>query len=263
MNTANIIYNSLRKKGYTVEGICGILGNLAAESALRPDNLEDYYAGKNGLTDAAYVKGVDNGSINFILPWGFGLAQWTAPDRKKKLLQFALQRNTSIADLQMQIDFLDKELREDFPGVFKTVHGTDSVKAASDAMLLQFERPANATAQMTQRYNMSNSYYRLYKNADADTDSCDDTQLRDDPDDNGVDYSILPVLSRKKNGAADNAYVSVMQALLYKTGYAIDITDRFDSDTEVCLKAFQSEHDLDADGICGRMTWAELVRCET
>ena len=43
---------------------------------------------------------------------GYGLAQWTFWSRKQKLLVFALSRGKSIGDLEMQLDFLWKELTE-------------------------------------------------------------------------------------------------------------------------------------------------------
>ena len=264
MNTAEIIFNALRKKGYTIEGVCGLLGNLAAESALRPDNLEDSYQYKWGISDKTYINQVDAGTRNFIDSAGFGLAQWTFGTRKSKLLAFARQRGVSIADLDMQIDFLDKELREDYPYVYGVLRGNAALKDCSDVVLIRFENPAGAEQQKNYRYSLSKSYYDQFKDDDGDfdSDSCDDSQLRE-PDDDGPDFSILPVLSQKKYGNADNAWVSVMQGLLWKSGYALHITDRFDNQTLICLKEFQEDHELDADGICGRNTWNTLVRCET
>ena len=45
------IYNRLRAAGMTAEGACGMLGNMAAESAMRPDNAQDSY----GIPDDVYV----------------------------------------------------------------------------------------------------------------------------------------------------------------------------------------------------------------
>lgn len=76
---------------------------------------------------------------------GYGLAQWTYHTRKAALLAFARAQGKSIGDLGMQLDFLVKELQESFPAVWKTLTATSSVQAASDAVLLRFERPADTS----------------------------------------------------------------------------------------------------------------------
>ena len=57
----------------------------------------------------------------------------------------AKAQGKSIGDLGMQLDFLVKELRESYPAVWKTLTTTSSVQAASDAVLLRFERPADTS----------------------------------------------------------------------------------------------------------------------
>jgi hypothetical protein len=122
------------------------MGNLYAESGLMPNNLENTYATKFGLTDAQYTQQVDNGTYtNFIKDSaGYGLAQWTYWSRKQNLLNFAKTKNKSIADLDMQLEFLVKELKEDYTNsVYNVLKKATSILEASNAVLLNFERPAN------------------------------------------------------------------------------------------------------------------------
>ena len=93
-------------------GTAGLMGNLYAESGLNPQNLQNTYEKKLDMTDASYTAAVDQGSYdNFVKDSaGYGLAQWTYWSRKQNLLNFAKERNASIGDLEMQIEFLWKEL---------------------------------------------------------------------------------------------------------------------------------------------------------
>ena len=131
----------------TAAGAAGLMGNLKAESNLDPQNLENQYERKLGYSDAAYTAAVDDGSYtNFENDAaGYGLAQWTYHTRKAALLTFSKAQGKSIGDLGMQLDFLVKELQESFPAVWKTLTTTSSVQAASDAVLLRFERPADTS----------------------------------------------------------------------------------------------------------------------
>lgn len=151
MTTEQTIWTTLRAAGLTEAGTAGLMGNLKAESALIPTNLQNTYERKLGYTDATYTAAVDNGSYtNFARDGaGYGLAQWTFHTRKEALLAFArAQKKKSIGDLGMQLAFLVKELREGYPAVWKTLTTTGSVRAASDAVLLQYERPADISEKM-------------------------------------------------------------------------------------------------------------------
>ena len=133
----------LTGKGLNDYAIAGLMGNLWAESALRPNNLQNSFEKKLGMTDKGYTMAVNVGNYkNFIHDGaGYGLAQWTWWSRKQALLYFAQKRKTSIDDLVMQLEFLWEELQA-YEGVMKVLNGARSVKEASDVVLRQFERPA-------------------------------------------------------------------------------------------------------------------------
>ena len=73
----------------------------------------------------------------------YGLAQWTYPARKAALLAFAKAQKKSVGDLDLQLDFLLHELRSDYPALLRQLCAASDVRAASDAVLTQFERPAD------------------------------------------------------------------------------------------------------------------------
>ena len=145
MNTEERIWSFLKAQGLTDAGTAGLMGNLYAESGLRPNNLQNSYEGKLGMADAEYTERVDSGSYtNFAHDCaGYGLAQWTYHTRKANLHKFAKDAGKSIGDLEMQLSFLMQELSSGYKAVLNTLKTTTSVRAASDAVLLQFERPAN------------------------------------------------------------------------------------------------------------------------
>ena len=138
-----------------------MMGNLYAESALRPNNLQNTYEKKLGMTDAEYTAAVDGGSYtNFVKDSaGYGLAQWTYWSRKQALLEFAKGTGKSIGDLQMQLDFLWKEL-QGYTSVLSTLKTATTVKAASDAVLTGYERPADqGDAVKEKRAGYGQKYY--------------------------------------------------------------------------------------------------------
>ena len=162
------IWNKLIYSGMTKAGTAGMMGNLYAESLLNPKNLQNSYEKSLGYTDESYTSAVDSGKYtNFVNDSaGYGLAQWTFWVRKQALLNFAKSQNKSIGDLDMQLDFLIKELKEDYAYLWSALCKTDDVKAASDAVMLQFERPADVSEPAkTKRYEFSKKYYNMFASA--------------------------------------------------------------------------------------------------
>jgi hypothetical protein len=64
------------KSGMTECGVAGLMGNLNAESALYPTNLQNSYEKSLGMSDAEYTAAVDAGTYtNFVNDSaGYGLA---------------------------------------------------------------------------------------------------------------------------------------------------------------------------------------------
>ena len=139
------IWNYLTAAGMNACGAAGLMGNLYAESGLIPTNLQNTYEKKLGYTDAAYTAAVDSGAYtNFAKDSaGYGLAQWTYHTRKAALLAFAKAEGKSVGDLETQLAFLVHELESSFSAVLSTLKTAKTIEAASNAVLLKFERPAN------------------------------------------------------------------------------------------------------------------------
>ena len=152
-------------------GAAGLMGNLYAESALNPKNLQQSFERKLGYTDDSYTAAVDAGSYsNFVYDSaGYGLAQWTYWSRKSKLLIFARTRDASIGDLDMQLAFLLEEIRG-YTGVWAALVGATSVRAASDAVLTGYERPTDQGEAVKQkRASFGQRYFDTYAIKESDT----------------------------------------------------------------------------------------------
>lgn len=178
------IWNFLKSKGLNDYGVAGLMGNLYAESGLIPNNLQNSYESALGFTDSSYVKAVDSGTYsNFVNDYaGFGLAQWTYCTRKKALLNYAESKGASIGDLEMQLEYLYKELSSDYKAVLNTLKTTASVLEASNAVLLKFERPADqSTSMQNRRASYGQKYYDKYTtNNTTDSDNGDNGNNGDD-----------------------------------------------------------------------------------
>lgn len=156
--------------GYTEEGTAGIMGNIHAESANSPINLQNSANRKLGMTDTQYTKAVDDGTYeNFIYDSaGYGICQWTYWSRKKSLLQLAKKRSLSIGSLLMQIDFLEKELKQ--YGLYKKLHNSKDMREATKIFLVQFEKPASVIGKTEDqieeivdiRYQYAQTIYNKY-----------------------------------------------------------------------------------------------------
>ena len=138
------------------------MGNIYAESGLSSINLQNSFEKKLGYTDASYTSGVDAGTYtNFVRDSaGYGLCQWTYWSRKQALLEFCHSKGTSIGDLEMQLEFMYKELSENYGTVMSVLRSATTVLQASNSVLLHALQtkalPYRARGLHTDRYIMTN-----------------------------------------------------------------------------------------------------------
>ena len=165
-NNSSIIWNFLKAQGLNDFGIAGLMGNLYAESGLKPTNLQNTFEKKLGMSDDEYTKAVDDKTYtNFVKDSaGYGLAQWTYYSRKQKMLDFHNEKGKSIGDLTTQLEFLVQELTTGYKtSVWEVLKTAKSVLEASNAVLLKFERPADQSeAVQTKRASYGQEYYDAY-----------------------------------------------------------------------------------------------------
>lgn len=180
--TEQRLYTFFKSKGLCDNGIFGLFGNLYAESGMRPKNLQNSSEKRMGYADDAYTAAVDNGTYgNFVKDSaGYGLAQWTYYTRKQGLLDYARSQGASIGDLQAQAEFLYKELSTSYKSVLSVLKAAASIREASDAVLLHFERTADQSASIqAKRASYGLEYEALYKKEGGNTMT--ERELRQQP----------------------------------------------------------------------------------
>lgn len=166
------IWNFLISKGLNPFGVAGLMGNLDRESGLSPINLQNTYEKILGFTDDTYTTSVDNGDYqNFVHDKaGYGIAQWTYWSRKQNLQKYAQEKGASIGDLEMQLEFLIQELSSSYKSVLNVLKTATSVSQASNAVLLNFEKPANqGSSVQKERAECGQKFYDKYASGKGGT----------------------------------------------------------------------------------------------
>ena len=159
------IWNFLFNEMENSYGVAGLMGNLFAESGLKPTNLQNTFEKKLLLNDDEYTHAVDNGLYtNFVKDGaGYGLAQWTYYSRKDKLLKFANSKKVSIGNLNMQLEFLILELKSDFPKLWSSLLEAETIVDASNLVLTEFEKPRYQSATVkAKRQSYAKEFYDKY-----------------------------------------------------------------------------------------------------
>lgn len=169
------MWNFCKAHGFTDAGAAAVVGNGYAESGCSSINLQNNGNRNLGMTDEQYTAAVDNGSYtNFVHDgYGYGCFQLTFWSRKQNFLNFVKTCHVSIGDLEAQMEFFMQELNAGYKSLLNILRTSNSISECSNAMVLQFERPAsvgkNATEQQRQdtcnkRANYAQGYYDRFHN---------------------------------------------------------------------------------------------------
>ena len=172
-NFARKAYTAYTAFGLTPEGACGLMGNQFSESmGFLANKLEllcmKRYREKGKIyTDISYTQAVDSGKISraeFLSPmgkhYGYGLSQWTTSGRKAGLYDRAKKKGVSIADEDLQIEYVLWELKNRFPKVLQKLKTTKSVQEASDYVLQYYEQPNGWQSMKKTRASYGQTYYK-------------------------------------------------------------------------------------------------------
>ena len=159
-----VIWDFLYSKLLNSYGTAGLMGNLYVESKLNPKNLQGSAEKKLGMTDEEYTNAVDNGSYLMFKDdrAGYGLAQWTYPTRKEKLLELAKRKETSIGALDTQLEYLWDELQT-YKTCVNALKAAVSVRQASDVVVDRYEKPSDRSEKGKQnRANFGQKFYDMF-----------------------------------------------------------------------------------------------------
>ena len=146
-------------------GAAAVMGNIQAESAFIPTNLQNSYEKKLGFTDDTYTAAVDSGAYSAYSfahdSAGYGLAQWTHWSRKQNLYNYLKQNGLSIGSLEGQAAFMLWELGQ--YGLTKKLQAETDLWQATALVLRQYEKPANQTdANVTSRARLAQQILDVY-----------------------------------------------------------------------------------------------------
>ena len=196
IENANQIYGILSKRGWTINAVCGLLGNIGAESSYNPwrwqsdDPLNSW--DKDTISNSAYH--------------GYGLVQWTPAgsyiDNAKSYSGYAPNYNDkagSPSDGIAQITYMDDGGGGYYPtsgypetyDEFKSSTKSPSYLAA--AFCYNYERPADPIGTMPARQDNANYWWTVLDG----TDPPDPDQPGPTPDDNGSSMPLWFYLKRR------------------------------------------------------------------
>lgn len=232
--TEKEIYLYLKGKGFPDCSVAGIMGNIKAESAMRPNNVED----RSCFSDEDYTQRVDNGTYAYFSndAYGYGFCQWTFGPRKRNLLSFAKSRGVSIGDPKMQLDFLVAELQSEYSSVYNALLRAVTVAEASNAFLINYERPADMSpAVQAYRAKLGMEFFDKYRDlaVGAYEDKYVSGLLTDDP------------IPAEKPIELTNETVMHLQAILTTYGYDISTsTDKHGVDGYIGRKTVDALKDF-------------------
>ena len=169
---AKLIWDRLYAAIKNPYGVAGVLANFMAESSMKSTNLQDTFEKKLIMTDEEYTAAVDNGAYtNFVHDGGgYGLFQATFWSIKESLLNYAKSRGASIGDRDMQVDWFIQAMKEQYTSIWNVLTTAKSVREASDAVLLKFERPADQSeAVQVKRASYGEQFYAKYASTSVAT----------------------------------------------------------------------------------------------
>ena len=149
-----LMWNMLVDELHNEYGAAGVIGNIICESNCKSDNVQNSYEKRVG-NDSTYTNNVNTGvySVDQFSrdSAGYGLAQWTYHTRKRALYNFMKTNGFGIADTLGQIKFLISELKG-YKLVWNTLVNAKSIREASNAVLIHYEKPASKDSINTQNY---------------------------------------------------------------------------------------------------------------
>lgn len=244
------IYSKCLQLGMTPAGAAGCAANILAESAGRPNNVED----RSGITDERYTEMVDNCTYgNFTTDaYGYGFCQWTSRNRKQALLDYAHGHGVSIGDANMQFQFMAREMRSSYTYVWNILTHTADPYEAGYVMCKFFEIPADTERQAQYRGNQARA---IYERCSGTTPAVDVSKTENTTK---VETYWPPRMICKGMNGAD---VTALQALLVARGYSVTaVNGVFDESTDKAMRKYQGANGLGVDGIAGPKTWASITK---
>ncbi len=162
-----------KSKGLSDYAVSGWLSNWCIESGFIPNNAQNSYMSKYGLTDEEYTARVDAGTwatpdtnLDFGHDKiGYGLAQWTSSGRKQGLWDYLRQNCSTVGDMNGQLEYAYIEYTS--KSFAKTKAGLESATSAGECAIIimtTYEKPAsmNDPNKQKERADLAEEFYVKY-----------------------------------------------------------------------------------------------------
>ena len=263
MSYHQTIYNLLRGYGLSEAGALGMLGNWECESGCEPYRVQGDFQASRAISKA-YVNAIENGTQDrerFATDQkGFGLAQWTYPQRKRNLWDLWKASIHRIDDVEFQVWFAYTELVNEYFGLLNYLKTAEAIWDCTDRICREYERPA--VNNVDARYQAA---LRIRKELDLSG-----TAVIEENATTQIDNATTQVITQKPKletwpprtideHCSGWAEVWLLQSLLKCRGYNVLVDGIWGSLLTDKVRQFQREHQLDADGAVGPMSWAKLM----
>lgn len=272
MSYHQTIYNLLRGYGLSEAGALGMLGNWECESGCEPYRVQGDYQASRAISKA-YVNAIQNGTQDrerFAMDQkGFGLAQWTYPQRKRNLWDRWKNSPYQIDSVNLQVSFAMGELGSEYPGLLSYLKTAEAIWDCTDRICREYERPAVNNVQA--RYEAA---LRIREELDLSGTAVVSDNATTVTVGSVENYATVIVEKENDSPAKPNvetwpprtidehcsgwAEVWLLQALLKCRGYNVLVDGIWGSLLTDKVKQFQRENNLDADGVVGKNTWIKL-----
>ena len=256
MSYHQTIYNLLRGYGLSEAGALGMLGNWECESGCEPYRVQGDDQASRAISKA-YVNAIQNGTQDrerFATDQkGFGLAQWTYPQRKRNLWDFWEADFDRIDSVELQVEFAVAELRSEYSGLLSYLKTAEAIYDATARICKEYERPAVNNIQA--RYEAA---LRIRKELDLSGQSTVG-QVKPEPESTTEEQKIETwpprVIDEHCSGWAE---VWLLQSILKCRGCNVLVDGIWGRLLTDKVKQFQQRSGLDADGVVGKNTYIKL-----
>ena len=145
MSYHQTIYNLFRGYGLSEAGALGMLGNWECESGCEPYRVQGDYQASRAISKA-YVNAIEtcvSDRERFATDQkGFGLAQWTYPQRKRNLWDAWQKSSLRIDSCELQVAFAMWELQNEYSGLLNYLRTAEAIYDCTNRICREYERPA-------------------------------------------------------------------------------------------------------------------------
>jgi peptidoglycan hydrolase-like protein with peptidoglycan-binding domain len=238
-----------------------MLGNWECESNCEPYRVQGDYQASRAISKA-YVDAIENRRMSreqFACDGkGFGEAQWTLPQRKKNLWDRWRLSSCRLDSVELQVEFAIWELGQAEwcmgEALLPYLKTAEAIYDATDLICKKYECPA---------VNNVDARYQAALRIRAELDLSGQStvgQVKPESasitEEQKIETWPPRTIDEHCTGWAE---VWLLQALLKCRGYNVLVDGIWGSLLTDKVKQFQKEHQLDADGAVGPMTWAKLM----